>query len=398
MKKKIVFMVIDMNIGGTEKALLNMISEMPQEKFDITIYMLEKRGGFLQSIPDYVHIKYLTDYAKVKSQLTLPPFQIVEQLVRKGRWMKGIHFAFIYLLSKLVNDRGLLYKYILKEYPKDTTEYDIAVAYAGPMDFISFFVLTKLTAKKRIQWIHFDVNKIGFNKKLAAKLYQNFDKIFVVSDEGKEKLSNVIPNVRHNIDSFSNIVSSELVRELSDKGSGFVDDFDGIRILTVGRLSKEKGQDLIIHVLAKLKELEYNVRWYCIGEGSARKEYEQLARELNVEDDFILLGSSANPYPYMKYCDLYVQPSRHEGYCITLAEARCFHKPIITTNFTGANEQITHNETGLIVEFDESQLLNAIRMILDRQELQKTFKRNLMKEHIDTSNELDKIYKFANES
>ena len=169
--------------------------------------------------------------------------------------------------------------------------------------------------------------------------------------KGKDKLMNILPNFKDKIDKLLNIMSPELVVKMADEGSGFEDDFNGIRILTVGRLSKEKGQDLTITVLAKLKEEGYNVRWYCIGDGSARKEYEKLIKEYNVENDYILLGATPNPYPFMKECDLYVQSSRHEGYCITLAEARCFDNPIISTNFTGASEQIAHDQTGLISKF-----------------------------------------------
>lgn len=65
------------------------------------------------------------------------------------------------------------------------------------------------------------------------------------------------------------------------------DDFDGTRILTVGRLSKEKGQDVIIPVLKRLKENGNKVRWYCIGGGPTRKEYKKIVDEFNIKYDFI---------------------------------------------------------------------------------------------------------------
>ena len=263
------------------------------------------------------------------------------------------------------------------------------------MDFISFFVVNKIKAKKKIQWIHFDITKIGFNQSFASKVYSKFDKIFVVSKEGREKVIGILPHLKDKTDKFFNIVSPELVMEMADKGSGFEDDFSGVRILTVGRLSKEKGQDLTIPVLARLKEAGYNVRWYCIGDGSARGEYEKLIKEYNVENDYILLGTTPNPYPFMKQCDIYVQSSRHEGYCITLAEARCFDNPIVSTNFTGASEQIAHDQTGLIVNFDEQQMYNAIRQLLDDKNLENKFRKNLKSEIVDTTNEMEKLYEIA---
>lgn len=390
MKKKIIFMVINMNIGGTEKALLNMIAEMPGEKYDITILMLEKFGGFLELIPEHVQVKYIEGYKEIKGILNNPPLSSTRSIMRKGEISRAVSIFSLHLLSKITKERRLFFKYVLKNIADLQEEYDVAIAYAGPMDFISYFVLEKIEAKKKIQWIHFDITKIGFNHIIAAKLYSRFDQIFVVSKEGKEKLINSLPKMKHKIECSYNIVSTNQIIRMANQGTSFEDKFAGMRILTVGRLSKEKGQDLTIHVLANLKEKGYNVRWYCIGEGAAREEYEKLIQHYDLESDFILLGAKANPYPFIKNCDLYVQPSRHEGYCITLAEAKCFNKPIITTNFTGAYEQIEHNNTGLIVEFDEAQLYKAVETVINNQTLRSHFSTKLADTQKFTSNNIGK--------
>ena len=98
-----------------------------------------------------------------------------------------------------------------------------------------------------------------------------------------------------------------------------------------------------------------------------------------------------NPYPFMNECDIYVQTSRHEGYCITLAEARCFNKPIVTTNFTGSSEQIKNYKTGLIVNFDIDEIYSAIKELLDDNSLMAGIKDNLMSESVDTSLEMEKF-------
>ena len=395
MKKKIIFMIINMNVGGTEKALLNMITEMPKDKYDITILMLEEYGDFLDSIPSGVHLEFLKGYASIKEVLNKPPQITALNYLKIGNILTAFNVLIAHLISKVMGDRSIFFKYVLRDYPVIDHKYDIAVAYAGPMDFISYFVVNKINSKKKIQWIHFDVTKIGFNENFAANIYSKFDKIFVVSNEGKDKLIHILPSCKDKIDKLLNIMSPELVVKMADEGSGFDDDFNGMRILTVGRLSKEKGQDLTIPVLAKLKQAGYNVRWYCIGDGSEKEEYEKLIKEYNVENDYILLGASPNPYPFMKQCDLYVQSSRHEGYCITLAEARCFDSPIISTNFTGASEQIANNQTGIIVNFDEQQMYNALRLLLDNKDLRERFKKNLQSGIKDTTNEVEKLYAIA---
>jgi glycosyltransferase involved in cell wall biosynthesis len=392
MKKKIVFMVINMNIGGTEKALLNMIAEIPKDQYSITILMLENKGGFLNSIPSGVNVEVLEGYSNVKKLLNNPPVVSILARLKDRKPFKAFSLLSRYVLSKALGDKRIFLNYILKNFSNMEQEYDIAVAYAGPMDFISFFVAKKIKAKKKIQWIHFDVTKIGFDEKFVSKIYKQFNKIFVVSNEGENKLINLLPSLKDKIEAFSNIMSPELVIKMANEGVGFEDTFDGLRILTVGRLSKEKGQDLIIPVLAKLKENGFNVRWYCIGEGNARKEYEEVIKKYNVENDFILLGSSPNPYSFMKYCDIYVQPSRHEGYCITLAEARALNKPIVTTDFVGAREQINHNHDGLIVNFNDVEILNAIKNLIVNSELRYKFIRNLRSQSMNTSSEINKLY------
>ncbi|WML45810.1 glycosyltransferase [Neobacillus sp. PS3-40] len=395
MRAKILFMVISMNVGGTEKALLNMLSIIPRNKFDITLLMLEEYGGLLNSIPQGVTIQYLNEYKNIKSILNNPPLITIFELLKGRKIVKAAIFFFLILISKALQDRSLLYKYVLHKYPGMNNEFDVAVAYAGPMDFISYFIIKKVKAKKKIQWIHFDISKIGFNRKFASRIYSKFDRIFVVSNEGRNKLLNILPNLQEKTEVFFNIISSDSIKEKSCEGIGFNDQFKGIRILTVGRLSKEKGQDLTIPVLARLKKEGYNIRWYCIGEGSARKEYEKLIKMYDVENDYILLGANANPYPFMKQCGIYVQSSRHEGFCITLSEARCFDNPIISTNFTGANEQIVNNQTGFIVNCEQDQIYETIKRLLTDIKLKNKIKGNLQNEIIDTTKEILKLYKFT---
>ncbi|EGT0691958.1 glycosyltransferase [Clostridium perfringens] len=395
MMKKILFMLINMNIGGTEKALLNMISEMPRDKFDITILMLEEYGGFLKYIPNDVNIKYLKYYKEIKNIINNPPQYTAKSLIKKGRFIKGINILIMHIVSKIKDDRSIFFNYVLKNYPDIIDEYDIAVAYAGPMDFISYFIVNKVIAKKKLQWIHFDVNKVGLSKNFAENIYSKFDKIFVVSNEGKDKLLTLVPKLSKKIDTFFNIISSNLILKQANEEMVFDDNYNGIRILTVGRLTQEKGQDLCIKALKMLKNDGYKIRWYCIGDGTYRKKYEDIVKENELKEDFIFLGSKINPYKYMKNCDIYVQSSRHEGYCITLAEARCFNNPIITTNFTGANEQIKNEFNGLICGISEYEIYSNVKRLLDDKELYKFIQYNLSNEVVDSTNQIKKLDKLV---
>ncbi|ESU32050.1 hypothetical protein G3A_13015 [Bacillus sp. 17376] len=386
MKKKVLFMVINMNVGGTEKALLNMIDVMPEDKYEITILMLEKFGGFLNAIPPRVNVEYLDGYSEMKEILNNPPKRVIMNLLNSWNFLKAIHLMWLFLISAINKERSFLFDSLLHDREISKKEYDIAIAYAGPMDFISYVIVNKIKAGKKYQWIHFDVSKIGFNIKFASKYYKKFDKVYAVSKEGKNQLLTLVPSLKSKTAVFTNVTNPEKIVALAKEGNGYRDNFNGVRILTVGRLSKEKGQDLLIPVLAQLKSEGFHIRWYCIGEGSARKEYEEMIKEYGIEDDFLLLGSESNPYTFMQQSDLYVQPSRHEGYCLTLAEAKCFHIPIVSTKFAGVSEHITDRETGLIVKANSNSIYNAVKDILKDSRLKNELIYNLKMKNVSGSN------------
>ena len=237
--KKILFMCINMNIGGTEKALLTMLNEIDSSKYDVTLLMLEEYGGFLSEIPNFVKVKYINEYKTIKPFINEPPRLLANKLIKNKKYLTGIMTLINYSISKITNNMSYYYKYILRNTKNIEADYDLAVAYAGPMDLITYFVLNKIKAKKKVQWIHFDITKIGFNKKFAEKNYKKFYKIFVVSEEGREKLINLIPALNNKVEAFFNIISCNLIENMSKNGNGFNDSFNGVRILTVGRLSKE---------------------------------------------------------------------------------------------------------------------------------------------------------------
>lgn len=389
--KSIVFMMINMNVGGTEKALLNLLNNIDKNKYRVTILMLERKGVFLNHIPDWVEVKVVNEYELLRELLNDPPQNVALKLIKSGKVILGINVLLHYIWCKLVGEMSVYYRYILKDIKIIDNNYDIAVAYAGPMDLISYFVLNKIIAKTKIQWIHFDINKININNKFSRKIFTKFNKLYVVSKSARDNLVERFPEIKDKTEVFYNIISKEQIISLSKNGQGFDDDFDGIRILTVGRLCREKGQDLAIGALEKLMKDGYKVKWYCVGEGPSRRYYEEMAQSKGIADSFVLLGATTNPYIYMNECDIYVQPSRHEGYCITLAEARCFSNPIVTTDFSGAREQIIDNETGLICTVDDNEIYLSIKKLLDNNKVYSYIKKNLYKNNSNNINNSIKV-------
>jgi len=359
MKKKLVIVTRKMVMGGIEKALLSMLNSIPNEMYDITVLVMEMGGELQGEIAKHVKFKCLFGNERTT-------IEKIGKSVKKGRLVKAIKTGWYTLLSKKAKNNFNREWYFGKTISGLNEVYDIAIAYHTPASFPVVYVMTHINAKRKIAWIHSDVSVYQQALKSYEEFYDKYDKIFCVSAFARKKLIELYPRYSQKTSVFYNILDVKQMRRLANNNEGFKDSFTGTRILTVGRLTSEKGQDLIPNVLKRLTTQDYPIRWYCIGDGECRGELEQLISMNNLNDDLILLGTQINPYPFISECDIYVQPSRHEGYCISLAEARAFNKPIITTDTVGAREQIIHGENGTIINFDEEELYEAIKKLIQR--------------------------------
>lgn len=388
-------MVSSMNIGGVEKSLISLLSAIPKDKYDITLMLLEKKGGFLEYIPEWVKVEESTWFKDVKPIIMQPPQQTVKHFLNKKMFLKVISFINAYFISKYFKNRYLYYQNVLKAVPNNLNKYDIAISYQGPTDIIDYYIANKVSAKKKISWVHFDVSKHTINEKLYEKLYRSYEKIYVVSKQAKKNLIEKLPGISKKVEVFMNIIPKEVIKEMSKVPVGFDNYYKGLKIVTVGRLSKEKGQDIAIKVLSRLRSEGYEVRWYCIGEGIDGAEYEQLIQRYSLKNNFILLGAKLNPYPYILQSDIYVQTSRHEGYCLTLAEAKCLEKPIVTTNFIGAYEQIDNGYNGFIVGCTEDDVYKKLKYLIDDKYKRMEFKNNLSRQVLNGNEDFERFLSFV---
>ena len=159
----------------------------------------------------------------------------------------------------------------------------------------------------------------------------------------------------------------EGIKHKAELPGGFDDDFDGLRIVTVGRLNLQKSFDVSIDAMKFIKDAGIRARWYVLGEGDQREFLESRIDMLGLKEDFILLGNRANPYPYVKQCDLYVHASKFEGKSIAIQEARILGKPIVVTDCSGNREQINDGMDGRICDFDSNAIAETvIEMLKDK--------------------------------
>lgn len=359
MKKKVLFMLNDMNVGGTEKAFLNLVDTMSPEEYDVTLLLLRRWGGFMDAVPDWVKVEVIDEYDRLKREMKDPPFSVAREHIKAGKFCRGAGIALLHVWYKLTGNRVPYFRFILRGTQK-VRGCDVAVAFAGPQDFISTYILDHTDAPIKIQWIHFDVRKIFFAVQTACKLYPKFQYVFVVSEEARQALVNVLPEIEAITRTVPNVISANLCRQQAELGESFADDYSGKRIVTLGRLSAEKGQNIIPDVAAALAAKGVDFRWYLVGDGNLRSVIEEKAAALGVSDRVVLLGTKTNPYPYLRDADIYVQTSVHEGFCITLGEAKVFGMPIVSTNCAGAHEQLDGFANSRIVNREVLALFEAV--------------------------------------
>lgn len=349
-----------MNVGGVEKALLGMLSKISPEKYEVHIGLIQVKGGLLNYIPKNVQIHEISIYKKYWSYINDPPLVTIKRLFHQGKYIETIIHLFLFFQFKLTSNRYWFYKYLLRKEPVMAEFFDIAVAYAGPSQMIDYYICEKVNARIKCGWIHFDISRFGIDKGMTDQLYKSYKKIFIVSESAKKKFDDTFPQFKNKTEVFYNIVSYKQITQMADIGETFTDRFEGKRILTVGRISREKGQREAIHALKQLVDNGLNVKWYFVGDGNDKSYCQQLARDLRLVNNAVFLGTKTNPYGYMKNCDVYIQPSRHEGFCITLAEALCFGIPIVATNFTGAKEQLINRRNAIITGMNSDEIADGI--------------------------------------
>src|SRR5690606_20105634 len=159
-------------------------------------------------------------------------------------------------------------------------------------------------AKKKISWVNITYRLEKKEAEYQKQFYDQFNKIIAVSDVTKEVFLGTFPFYKQKIDVIYDINDPDFISNMANIGEKYQDDFDGIRILTIGRLAYQKGYDIALEACKKLKENGMNFKWYVLGKGPLLGEIQHYIEVNNLSDHFILLGVTDNPYSYIKNCDI----------------------------------------------------------------------------------------------
>jgi len=391
-KSKVLIIMPYLECGGVESTLLSLLGVLDSQRVEITLLLLEERGTFIEKVPSHIQIKTINIPEKEQGVFMGKKKMLLSYLKNRKIW-KIPKFILYNYNKTLSEDRASNAKYfhqISASIPPLEEEYDLAIDYFGYATFTTFYLAEKVKAKKKVTWLHSIFSR--FQPQAFEEWYKKMDVIFACSQMVKKDFESIFPTIQ-TVKVFYNIINPQLIRKKADFSGGFEDQFSGIRILTVGRICHEKGIDIAAQAYNLLKNAGYNIRWYIMGNGSDIDKENVISKvEPTNRADFIFLGIKENPYVYMKQCDIYVQPSRFEGYCTTTNEARILGCPIVMTDVSGAEEQLENGKTGLIVEKESSAIYDAVKQFIEYPDFRKKVKENLKNIESDTRQEVRKIY------
>ncbi len=394
MKKKLLFVMDTFPLGGISKSLLALFNELDEEKYEIDFLLMKREGFLLPLLPR--HINILDEPIGAEYRNPHPKF-IIKNLrsLPFSSWLAWLRYSLYCSYGKLT---GGLYKqvqcmdkYIARHARPQAKQYDAAIAYQGGRCI--YYIAEQVKAKKKIGYVHSDYSQSQADymlKKTDLLYFPMMDSIVTVSERCLEALKKEFPDMSEKFLTVENICSVKTIRKMAQEGDSFVDENGHIRIVTMGRIDIEtKGLDFAVDACKILSDKGYRFKWYFVGDGLERERLEDMIRARGVSDKFIILGAKTNPYPFIKDCDIYAQPSRFEGKSVALDEVKALHKAVVVTDFSTVFDQFTDNKTALIAKMTPESVAEKIAILIDNKELRDSLELNLLNEKVGNEEQLE---------
>lgn len=356
MKKKILIVANSLEGGGAENILKVILNHIDRVKYDVVVYSLHEPGTITKLPAD---LKYNFIYKrKAKS-----------------------------VFKRICNEFYNRYKSLIYDYFTSKTFYRLFIR--GKFDTEIAFIegyATRIVAgstnqkSKKLAWLHTDMydnhwSKIAFKSSSEEEqMYKCFDEIVAVSQGVAKSLKRLYSDITTPTVVYNPINDNDIRK----KAKAYTPDIkhdDSKLLVSIGRLVPEKGYDRLIRVIKLLKEENCKLHLYIVGAGTEKDNLQLIIDELDLKNEITLVGHKENPYPYLISADAFVCSSRCEGFSTVITEALVLGVPVVTTDCAGMDDLLGYDSKyGLIVENNESGLLNGIKSILIP-EINKKYKR-----------------------
>lgn len=339
-KKKILFFHFDLQGGGAERVLINLLKHLDLNKYDITLKTIFAYGPFMECLP-------------------------------KGIRFKGFFktlFPGLNRIMKLFPAR-LLHWFFIREH------YDIEIAYLENSPTRIVAACPDKTTKK-IGWVHIEFKSrstpiAGFrNAREMISAYNRLDQLIFVAEKTKDSFKNLFPEIKVPMGVIHNVHDYNLIYQLSAEPIDVKINPENLNICAVNRLITVKGFHRLISALTRLNadNLTEKVEVFIIGKGEEKNRIQQDIINGGLSEIVHLLGFKSNPYKYLSKMDLFVCTSYREGFSTSTTESVALGVPVFTTDCSGMDEILDGGKYGMIVPNDDESIYEGLKDLLTHRE------------------------------
>lgn len=361
-KKKILFYVSGIGLGGVEKVILEVLKGIDKEKYDIKLGLNNENENFFENeIPKEINYQYMVNR------------KIIEKtLMYKKR--KNI-------LNKLLYSYMLWYeKYIAKKnFLKFAEDREILIDFKSG-DYLRLINLFK--DKKKIVWLHGEIINLTKYKKNKKKFIDNLkqcNKIILVCNEMKNEFIENIKGLEEKLKVIYNPFNiKKILKMASDYSEENIESKKLLKenyILMVSRFDLKAKDFFSLFNAVKLLE-NLNFKLFLLGNGIEEKKIlEKEIKNLKLENKIIILEERKNPYPWIKNAKILVHSSKTEGFGLVLVEAQILETLVIATKCKiGPEEILNKGKSGILVEVgDYKEMAKQIKKILENEYLKEEY-------------------------
>ena len=336
-QKKVLFITPSLCQGGIEHSMITMLNLLDKTKYDITLFIYHDDITLLPLVPK--EVRFVKDnqqphYYRKPKAVFYNGIKLVSNLVKAKKVSEKISTK----LKKYIHLQKVKhpYKDIFRK-----EKFDIVISYA-----IGICTEMALCFKAEKYYVFFH-SSVDLHHEMLEKIFPLYNKIVAVSDGVKEMLTEKYPHISDRIVVLKNYVDAQKVVDKSNECINIKD--DKLVLCTCGRLSSEKGFDLAVESANILRQKGIDFIWYFVGDGDERIKVEELINKYKLNDYIKITGYVENPYPYIKACDIYIQPSYHESFGLTIKESVILGKTVVSTDTVGGNTVLEKGKYGEIV-------------------------------------------------
>ena len=392
MKKRLFIAIQYLEIGGAERSLIGLLNAIDYTRYEVDLFIYRHTGEFMNLIPKEVNV-----LPEIKKYTTLsrPMKEIIQEGyidIAVGR-MWAHYQAKRFQKKTQAKESIAIFQYVASYTTpflpslKHLGEYDLAISFLIPHNIVR----DKVKAKQKWAWIHTDYSFVSLDSAHELPVWNAYDQIISISESVTQGFLSKFPSLKNKIRLMENILSEKFAREQAEEKIA-LPETNAIRLCTVARFSYPKAIDRAVHICKAIVDKGLNIVWYIVGYGGDEAMIRKQIQETGMEKHFILLGKQMNPYPFIKACDIYVQPSRYEGKAVTVREAQILGKPVVITNFPTASSQLTDGVDGIIVPNEIEQAAQGISDFIKDTQKQEEIIQYLQTHHYGNEEEVNQIY------